>query len=248
MSLPVLTSPEYSLTVPSTSQEISFRPFLVKEEKILLMAKESNDQKEIVSAMKNIISSCTFNKVDVNTLATFDIEYIFLNIRANSVGKLVDIALKCNSKVEGQKEPCKGKISMKIDLSKIKVEFPEGHSKKIKINDTVGCVMKYPSFDTLTTLGIINEDISGNNLDRSIYELVASCMESVWNNDEVHYTKDISKDDLNNFLDTMTSEQFKKFKEFFETMPALTHTVNYKCPSCGKEDTYTFKGITDFFG
>ncbi len=241
MSLPILNAPQYTLTVPSTKKKIKFRPFLVKEEKILLMAKESNNLNDIVSAIKTIITNCTYGKIDVNELATFDIEYIFLQIRGESVGKTIELSFVCNNK-KGKKV-CGESVPFMVDLKNLKVKFPKGHDKKIKITETIGCVMRYPEMDTILELGEIEK-----TKDFNIISLICESIEMIWDKDEIHYTKDLPKQDIIDFLDSMTTEQFKGFKQFFETMPSISYDIKTKCPKCESSINYTLRGIQDFFG
>lgn len=243
MSLPKLSVPKYSIQIPSSKKDITFRPFLVKEEKLLLMAKESNDHKEVIEAMKTIISDCTYDAIsrdDVADMSTFDVEYIFLQIRSKSVGGVVEFSLVCDNIREDINKPCKNSIPVQVDIDKINVFFPENHSPKIKITEDIGCVMKYPSLNTLMSIG---DDVK----DSDMFDVVAGSVEMIWDKDEVFLAKDLQKEEIITFFDSMTTAQFKSFKEFFETMPVLKHTINVKCTKCNKKVERTLQGIQDFF-
>jgi hypothetical protein len=249
MALPVLTTPKYKLTIPSNGKEISYRPFVVKEEKILLMAKESKDPKEVIDSIKEVIAACTYNEVDVQSLATFDIEYIFLQIRSKAVSNTAEIALKCNHELEDGRY-CDNKINLIVNLSTIKVEIPEGHTKKIPLTDTVGVVMRYPTFDLIDSLGIFKQEIADikEGIEKvDLFKVIQESIELIWDGEELFYAKDASPEEMCAFMDSMTEEQFKKVRNFMDTIPSITHTVKFKCPVCLNESLYTFKGISDFF-
>ena len=235
MALPVLATPTYELVVPSTGKKIKYRPFLVKEEKALLIAQQSQEDQTMLDTLKSIISSCTFDKLNVDSLALFDIEYIFTQLRAKSVGEyseLVFNCLECN-------DP-KAKINVNIDLTKLEVSKNAEHKSKIELFDSVGIQMKYPSFKALNKLKTMNDT-------DAIFEVVADCIDYIYDSDSVYPASEQTREDLQNFIDNLTQDQFKKVKEFFDTMPKLKHDIEFNCPVCGYHHKHTIEGLDNFF-
>lgn len=237
MALPKMNAPLYNVTIPSTKKEVKFRPFLVKEEKSLLLAQQSEDPKVMVNTLKSIIENCIVDKVDIDKLAIFDYEYLFTQIRAKSVGEIVELLFLCDTCDDD-----KAKTQVNIDISKFQVEFPEGHDTKIALFDDVGIIMKNPSLDTLDKL----EKIKDGDID-SIFDVVAECIESVYTTEEVFNTKDQTKQEVIEFLENLTQEQFMKIEGFFLTMPKLRQTVEYDCPVCNKHHVKKMEGLASFF-
>lgn len=237
MALPKMNAPLYNVTVPSTKKEVKFRPFLVKEEKSLLLAQQSEDPKVMINTLKSIIENCIVDKIDIDKLAIFDYEYLFTQIRAKSVGELVELLFLCDTCDDD-----KAKTQVNLDISKFQVEFPEGHDTKIPLFEDVGIIMKNPSLDTIDKL----EKIKEGDVD-SIFDVVAECMESVYTTEEVFNTKDQTKEEVIEFLENLTQEQFKKIEGFFLTMPKLRQTVEYDCPVCNKHHVKTMEGLASFF-
>jgi hypothetical protein len=237
MALPKMNAPLYNVTIPSSKKEVKFRPFLVKEEKSLLLAQQSEDPKVMINTLKSIIENCIVDDVDVDKLATFDYEYLFTQIRAKSVGEIVELLFLCDTCDDD-----KAKAQVNLDISKFKVEFPEGHDNKISLFDDVGIVMNNPTLATLDKLEKIKEgDVN------SIFDVVADCMESVYTTEEVFNTKDQTKQEVIDFLENLTQEQFKKIESFFLTMPKLQQKVEYNCPVCNKHHVKTMEGLASFF-
>jgi hypothetical protein len=237
MALPKMNAPLYNVTIPSNKKEVKFRPFLVKEEKSLLLAQQSEDPKVMINTLKSIIENCIVDDVDVDKLATFDYEYLFTQIRAKSVGEIVELLFLCDTCDDD-----KAKAQVNLDISKFKVEFPEGHDNKISLFDDVGIVMNNPTLATLDKLEKIKEgDVN------SIFDVVADCMESVYTTEEVFNTKDQTKQEVIDFLENLTQEQFKKIESFFLTMPKLQQKVEYNCPVCNKHHVKTMEGLASFF-
>lgn len=235
MALPVLATPTYELVVPSTGKKIKYRPFLVKEEKALLIAQQSQEDQTMLDTLKSIISACTFEKLNVDSLALFDIEYIFTQLRAKSVGEyseLVFNCLECN-------DP-KAKINVNIDLTKLEVSKNKEHKSKIELFDNVGIQMKYPSFKALNKLKSMNDT-------DAIFEVVADCIDYIYDADSMYPASEQTREDLQNFIDNLTQEQFKKVKEFFDTMPKLKHDIEFNCPVCGYHHKHTIEGLDNFF-
>ena len=238
MPLPKIATPTYELELPSTKQTIKFRPFLVKEEKLLVLALESEDTKNITTAIKTVIKNCISTRgIKVETLPTFDIEYLFLNIRGKSVGEEVEVSLIAPDDGETT-------VNIKIDLEDIKVLETEGHDKQIRLDDSLMMEMKYPSLDQFIKN---NFDFNDNSVDKS-FELIATCIDKIYNEEEVWSTEDVSKKEVIEFLEQMSSSQFKSIEKFFETMPKLSHTVEIKNPVTKVKSTVVLEGLSSFFG
>ena len=238
MPLPKISTPTYELTLPSTGKPIQYRPFLVKEEKVLVIALESEDTKQITTAIKNVIKSCIQTRgVKVESLPTFDIEYLFLNIRGKSVGEVVEVNLVCPDDNETT-------VKAEINLDDIQVEKTEGHTNKIKIDNEIMMEMKYPSLDEFIKN---NFDMSGgSDMDQS-FELIASCIDTIFTEDEAWSTADCSKKEVTEFLESMNSSQFKGIEKFFETMPKLSHKVKVRNPKTKVESEVVLEGLASFF-
>ena len=238
MPLPTIATPTYEIELPSTEKPIRFRPFLVKEEKLLVIALESEDTKQITTAIKTVLRNCILTKgIKVETLPTFDIEYLFLNIRGKSVGEELEVNIICPDDEETQ-------VKVNIDLEEIKVIRHKEHSKKIKIDNSIMMEMKYPSLDEF-----IKNNFDFNNksaMDQS-FELIASCIESIFTEDEVWSTADCSKKEVTEFLESMNSSQFKGIEKFFETMPKLSHTIQVTNPNTEVESEVVLEGLASFF-
>ena len=237
MPLPTIATPTYSLELPSTKKTIKYRPFLVKEEKLLVLALETEDQKEITNAVKSVIKNCIQTRgVKVESLPTFDIEYLFLNIRGKSVGEEVEVNIVAPDDGVTQ-------IPVTIDLDEIKVvENPE-HNRQIKLNDDLVMEMRYPSLEQFIKN---NFDVNESNFDQS-FELIASCVGKIYSDDEVWSTDDVSKKEVIEFLEQMNSIQFKDIEKFFETMPKLSHTVKVTNPKTKVESEVVLEGLSSFF-
>ena len=236
MALPKLNTPTYELEVPSTDEKIKYRPFLVKEEKILLMAMESKDNAQIINAVKDIVSSCTFEKLNVATMPMFDMEYIFLNIRAKSVGEVSKLKILCP-------DDKKTYASVELDLTKVEVQVGDDHSNKIELTDDMGIIMTYPTIDSFLESGI--ETVNANNM----LDIIGSCVLQIYEEkgEKVYQAKDQTKKELTEFIESMNSGQFKKLQSFFDTMPKLTHTIQVKNPKTKKTSDVKLTGLNDFF-
>ncbi len=238
MPLPKIATPTYELELPSTGQTIQYRPFLVKEEKVLVIALESEDNKQITTAIKSVIKNCILTKgIKVETLPTFDIEYLFLNIRGKSVGERLEVNIICPDDEETQ-------VSVEIDLDDIKVVKNENHEKKISLDDKIMMEMKYPSLDQFIKN---NFDFSQKNAMDQSFELIGSCIDSIYSEDEVWAAGDFTKKEVTEFLESMNSSQFKGIEEFFNTMPKLSHTIKVKNPNTKVESEVVLEGLASFF-
>jgi hypothetical protein len=238
MPLPKIATPTYELELPSTGQTVKYRPFLVKEEKLLIIALESEDTKQITNAIKTVIKNCVETKnIKVETLPTFDIEYLFLNIRGKSVGEEIEVNIICPDDEETT-------VEVKINVDDIKVQKSEEHTNRIKLDDTLMMEMKYPSLEQFIKT---NFDLSRNNSIDQSFEVIASCVDKIFNDDEVWVAADVTKKELMEFLDQMNTSQFKEIEKFFETMPKLSHTIKVTNPKTEVESEVVLEGLSSFF-
>jgi hypothetical protein len=248
MPLPKVITSQYELILPSTGKPIKYRPFVVKEEKILLEAMESKKETQIIGAIKQILKNCVLTKgIKVEELPTFDIEYLFLNVRAKSAGENLDLIITCGDDGETQ-------VPVTIFIDEIQVEKDPEHSKDILLKDDLILRMKYPSLKQFVENSFIfdkaeskeEEPSTLKNIDRS-FDIIASCMDVVFNNEDSYAASDCTKKELFEWLDDLTNEQFKKIENFFQTMPVLKHTIVVKNPNTGIDNTITLQGLTSFF-
>ena len=238
MPLPKIATPTYELELPSTGQSIQYRPFLVKEEKVLVIALESEDTKQITTAIKTVIKNCIKTKgVKVESLPTFDIEYLFLNIRGKSVGEKIEVNIICPDDEETE-------VPVEINIDDIHVNKDDSHDNKIKIDDNIMMVMKYPSLDQFIKNNFDFKE--GNQMEQS-FDLIASCIGKIYTEDEVWSTADCSKKEVKEFLDSMNSNQFKDIEKFFETMPKLSHKIKVTNPKTKVESEVVLEGLASFF-
>ena len=248
MALPKVTTPTYELTIPSTGKKVSYRPFLVKEEKTLLTAMESGDTGTMTRAMQDIISSCTDGGVKVKELAPYDVEYFFLQLRGRSVGEVLTVTTpRPTNFTSCCKEATEEDIcEFSINIDDISVDTSEIKSSEITITNDIGMKLKFPEVETVQKYsgGIEGEDIKSEN----VFKLIIECIDYIWDGEEIYKAKDSTKKELNDFLDSLSSQQFNKVREFFESMPRLRHDVDWICPKCEKSKTLTLTGIDSFFG
>ena len=238
MPLPKIATPTYELELPSTKQTIKYRPFLVKEEKLLVLALESEDTKQITTAIKAVLKGCILSKgVKVESLPTFDIEYLFLNIRGKSVGEEVEVNVIAPDDGETS-------IPVMVHLDDIEVIEDEEHSKQIKLNDDLMMEMKYPSLGEFIKT---NFDITDDGTMEQSFQLIATCIDKIYSADEVWSTADCTKKEVNDFLEQMNSSQFKEIEKFFETMPKLSHELDVINPKTGVKSTVVLEGLSSFF-
>ena len=238
MPLPTPTTPIYELELPSTDETIKYRPFLVKEEKVLLIALESEDTKQITTAIKTVIKSCIITKnIKVESLPTFDIEYLFLNIRGKSVGEEIEVNIICPDDEETN-------TLVKIDLDSIKVQKNEDHTNQIKIDSTIMMEMKYPSLEQFIKT---NFDFKNDNTMDQSFDLISSCIDKIYTEEEVWIAADVTKKELIDFLEQLNSSQFKQIEKFFETMPRLSHKIKVTNPKTEVESEVILEGLASFF-
>ena len=238
MPLPKIATPTYELELPSTQKTVRYSPFLVKEEKVLLIALESEDTKAITNAIKAVIKSCVLTKgIKVESLPTFDIEYLFLNIRGKSVGETIEVNLICPD--DGITE-----VKKNIPIDDIKIQRTDGHTNQIKLDDNIMMEMKYPSLEQFIKNNF--DFTEGNQMDQS-FELIGTCIDKIYTEEEVWTASDCTKKELTEFLESMNSSQFKDIENFFETMPKLSHTIKVMNPVTKKESDVVLEGLASFF-
>jgi len=231
MALPILETPTYELVLPSSGKKIVYRPFLVKEFKVLLTTLES-DESEVTRVLIDLIDNCTFKKLNVSELAHFDIEYIFINLRAKSIGEITELVYKCE---------CEHSNNISINLLDVKIiKSDENFSNKIMIDDSVGVIMRYPRFNEMV-------DIYDNLKSEKIIELVAACIDKVFTKEEIFESKDSTKEELLTFVESFSKNQFEKLEKFFLSMPKVIHEMKHNCENCNKENEIVLEGLQNFF-
>ena len=237
MALPKLDIPIYELVVPSTDEKIKYRPFLIKEEKILLIAMESGKNEDIIQAVKQIVSECTFNTLKLGDMPMFDVEYIFLQIRSKSVGEVSKLKVLC-------KDDGKTYANVEVDLTEIEVQVNDDHTNKIELTDEMAIIMKYPTIDSFSTAGI--SDITAENM----LDVIVACIDKIYDKkgEEVYDSKDSTEKELMDFVEQMNTTQFQDVQAFFDSMPKLRHEITVKNPKTKKENIVTLSGLNDFFG
>ena len=238
MPLPKIATPTYELVLPSSGRKIKYRPFLVKEEKILIIALESQDQKQIANAIKSILSACILTRgTKVDKLSTFDIEYLFLNVRGKSVGEQIEVMVTCP-------DDGKTQVPMSINIDSIKVEKSDDHKTDIKLDDTYTLRMRYPSLNEFIKTNFTATDMKVDDT----FELIASCIDQVYSEEESWTQNDCTKKELTEFLEQLNSSQFKEIELFFDTMPKLSHKVKVTNPNTKVESEIVLEGLQNFFG
>ena len=237
MALPMINVPTYELVVPSTDEKVKYRPFLVKEEKILLIAMESGENADLLQAVKDIVGQCTFDKLKLGDMPMFDVEYIFLQIRSKAVGEVSTLRILCQDDGETY-------AKVEVDLTKIEVQVDDTHTNKIELSDEMGVIMKYPTIDSFADNGI--EEMKPSNM----IDVIVTCISQVYDKkgEEVYDSKDSTKEELIEFVEQMNTEQFKDVQKFFDTMPKLKHEVTVKNPKTKVKSKVVLSGLSDFFG
>lgn len=236
MSLPAPSTPTYELTLPSTGKKIKFRPFLVKEEKILLLAEESENEDEIKEAIKTVVQNCLITKIKLEELSYFDLEYIFLQLRARSAEEFLDLVITC-------KDDNETKVNYRVDLLSVEVEKTKKSNNKIMLGEDFGIILRYPGIDEFVRFAMM-----GSNLpDSEVVEYVASKVDQIFQDEEVWDSADLSQKEIIEWLEKLTQKQFVKIGEFFENLPVLRHKFTIKNPTTGVESEYTLEGLQNFF-
>jgi inorganic pyrophosphatase len=242
--LPKIDVPIYELELISTGEKIKFRPFTVKEEKLFLMAAETDEVKTVLDVTKQIINNCVLNDIDVEELPTFDIENLFLNLRSKSIGEVIVLKYKCNNNIldEEKKEEkvCGNLVQINLDLNEIKPTHDEKHNKKIEIDETIGIVMKYPNMKTIEKFDISNEM-------ESTIKTIISCIDYIYDKENIYYAKDTPKEELIEFIESLQTRDLQKIKNFFDTFPKLQKEILFKCNKCNYEEKLLVEGIESFF-
>lgn len=237
MALPKVALPTYELDLPSNGKAIKYRPFVVKEEKLLLMAMETEEESAITSAVKDLLKNCVQSRIKIDQLPTFDLEYLFLNIRAVSVGEEVDMTITC-------KDDNKTEVKYTFSLFDVRIDKPEGHDPKISLSDDMGIIFRYPTFPEFVKSSII-----GKQLDPEGYiDVIAGCVDQIYDGEDVYDSSTTSKKEFKEFIEGLTTNQFKNITKFFDTIPKLEHRFNIKNPETGVESEYVINGLQNFFG
>ena len=237
MALPQVVLPTYELEIPSNGKKIKYRPFVVKEEKLLLLALETNDEKAIEDAVKTLLKGCIQSRVKLEELAIFDLEYIFLQIRAVSVGEIVEMKVTC-------KDDNKTQVQYNLNLSEVTVTKPEGHSSKIMLTDSMGVIMKYPAWTEFIAGSIMGQAPTADG----VVEIIANCIDQIFDAEDVYDASTTSKKEFIEFVEGLTNTQFEKLQKFFESTPRLEHTFSVKNPNTGEKSEFTIAGLSNFFG
>ena len=236
MALPKLGYPTYELELPSTGKTIKYRPFLVKEEKVLLMALESKDEKQVIGAVKDLIKNCVITRLKVESLPSFDLEYLFLKIRGASIGENITLTVTCLDDNETQ-------VEANINIDEVEVFKPEGHDKKIMFDDKTGIVMRYPSMKEFVDREFLQKEMKTED----VYGFIADSIDQIFDDEEVYDSSTTTKKEFRTFVDSLTTKQFEKIQKFYETSPKLSHTFKVVNPKTGKESSYTIEGLQSFF-
>lgn len=244
MALPKLDTPIYETKLISTGKTVRFRPFLVKEQKLFLMTAESNDVEETVKVIKQVLNNCVLDEIDVDNLATYDLENLFLQLRARSVGEVVDLQYTCNNNVtdtDGNEKKCNNVVKFNVNLLDIKPVVDEKHTNKIQITPKVGIVMKPPTFHMLQKFN------NGAEIEQ-IIDVITDCIDYIYDDENLYYAKDSTKEELVEFIESLGQKELEKIKDFFSTLPKLQKEVDFKCNKCGYHEKITLEGIQNFFG
>ena len=236
MALPKIGYPTYELELPSTGKNIKYRPFLVKEEKVLLLALESKDEKQVISAVKDLIKNCVISRIKVDTLPSFDLEYLFLKIRGASIGETITLTVTCLDDNETT-------VEANININEVEVLKPEGHNKKIMFDDTTGIVMRYPSMKEFVDREFLQKEMKTEE----VYGFIADSIDQIFDDEEVYDSSTTTKKEFRTFVDSLTTTQFGKIQKFYETAPKLSHTFKVINPKTNKESEYTIEGLQSFF-
>jgi hypothetical protein len=241
MALPKIDVPTYEIELPVSKKKIKFRPFLVKEQRNLLMALESNDSNATQQGVRDILINCTLTEnIDIDRLPIIDIEYYFINLRAKSVGEIVESRYRCNNEVEGKE--CGNIMEKEIDLTQIKVEINEDNDPEIQLTPTISIKMKYPEF------GIVKDSLQYENINQVTFNMIAESIEYIYDNEQFYYGHEAQPGEMLEFVEGMNQEQFSKVEKFLDKLPTLKETVNITCGKCGFPHTIEVEGLESFFG
>lgn len=242
--LPKLDVPIYETKLISNDQTVRYRPFLVKEQKLFLMAAESEDPKDTINAIKQVLRNCVLDDIDIDNMATFDIEYLFLQLRARSIGEVVNLRFNCNNNVleKGEEEKCGNLVKIDVNILEVNPIKNENHTNKIQITDKIGVVLKYPTFGSIDFAGLDTQDM------QQILNVIVSCIDFIYDDEQVYYAKDTKKEELVEFIENMKQTDLEKISAFFTSLPKLKKDVHFHCNKCGYEEDITLEGVQSFFG
>lgn len=246
MALPKIDVPTFELQLPLSKKKVKFRPFLVKEEKILLMAMESGEEKTVLESVKQIINNCCVNDVNVDSLPVLDLEFFFLNLRARSVGEVVELQYKCNNKIageDGEEKTCGNLVKLDVNILEVTPDTPKNHTSKIELTDKLGMLLRYPTVDMVE----IGTDDESSDVEK-IMKIISLCVDCIYDDETIYHRKDIGDDEMKEFLENLTQAQFQKVQEFFNTIPKLSKTIPFECKKCGYKEEITVEGLQSFFG
>jgi hypothetical protein len=241
--LPKIDVPIYELKLISSDKTIRFRPFLVKEQKLLLMASQSEDPKESLNVVKQISKNCIIDNIDIESLPVFDLEYIFLNLRARSVNEVVNLQFKCNNKVKdesGEEKNCSSLEKFDINLLEIQPTKESNHDKKIMLSDKLGIMMKYPTFEMIA-------GVKSQNENEILMELLINCIDYIFDDEKIYYSKDVMKEELVEFIDNLQQKDLEKIQQFFQTAPKIKKNLDFTCRKCGYKEDIVVEGLQNFF-
>ena len=241
--LPKLDVPIYNIKLISTGQDIRIRPFLVKEQKLFLMASETEDSKETINTIRQVLKNCILDEVDVDNLPTFDLEYLFMNLRARSVEEVVNLKYKCNNNIKndkGEETVCNGSVEFDVNLLEVIPTTHAEHTNKFQLTEKIGICLKYPTFEMIQKYeGMDENDIMVN--------ILVDCIEYLFDSEQIYYSKDSTRKELEEFVESMQQKDLEKIKVFFDTMPEIKKDVHFKCPKCGYEEDMVIRGLQNFF-
>jgi hypothetical protein len=243
MALPKLDIPVYEIKLISTGKTVHIRPFLVKEQKLFLMASESQDPKETIHVIRQVLKNCVIDELDIDNLPTFDLEWLFLNLRARSVEEVVNLKYKCNNMIKdetGVEKKCSGIVDFKLNLLEVKPSHTEGHTNKFMITEKLGICLKYPTFELI-------EKYEEKDENEVMLEILVDCIDYVYDKENIYYTKDSTRDEVREFVDNLQQKDLVKIKNFFETVPEIKKDLDFKCPKCEYKEKITIKGLQNFF-
>lgn len=241
--LPKLDVPIYEVKLISTGKTVKIRPFLVKEQKLFLMASESDDPKETINVIKQVLKNCVLDEINIDELPTFDLEYLFFHLRARSVGEVVELKYKCNNTVKndkGEDVACKGTVEFDINLLEIEPTKNPEHSSKIKLTEKLGMALKYPTFEMIEKYENMDEN-------QMMVEVLVDCIDYIYDEEQIYHAKDNTREELQEFVDSLQQKDLENIKRFFDTMPELKKDVHFHCPKCGYDEDISIKGMQNFF-
>jgi len=241
--LPKIDVPIFDVKLFSTGKKVKFRPFTVKEEKLFLITGETDDPQSTITTIKQVLNNCVLDDIDLDSLPLFDIELLFLNLRARSIGEIVTLNYKCNNNIveeDGKEHKCGNQVGIELNVLTVVPEVDEKHSNKIEINSKLGMVMKYPNFNTI-------KKYEGENQSDVILKLTVDCIEYIYDGDQIYYAKDATEEELIEFIEGMQSKDLEKIKNFFDEMPKISKDIDFKCNKCGYEEQITVEGLESFF-